>query len=60
MYFNRSNMQEKQPVIECRFAKNKISGYKGTLFFEFFPEMAKVMEASQSSETIYKNILYKS
>lgn len=59
MYFNRSNTSEKQPVIECRFAKNKISGFKGTLFFEFFPEMAKVTEASQQSAITYKNILYK-
>lgn len=59
MYFTRTSSPNKQPVIEVRFAKNKISDFKGTTFFEFFPEMARVEVPSQQSINAYKNILYK-
>mgnify|MGYP002514940018 CR=1 FL=1 len=39
IFFNRNGYMMKQPVLELHFAKNKISSFKGRLFYEFYPEL---------------------
>lgn len=60
VYFERSGFKEKQPVLELHFAKNKISSFKGRLFFEFFPEMALIHESSEKASKAYLNKVYSS
>ena len=58
IFFMRSNTQLKQPVFEVHFAKNKLSGYKGRLFFEFYPEMARLEESNDASSKHYASLVY--
>lgn len=60
VYYNRSDLKEKQPVLELHFAKNKVSSFKGRLFFEFIPEMAHLIESSEKASKSYLNSIYSS
>lgn len=60
VYFQRSSTKLKQPVLEAHFAKNKISSFKGRLFFEFFPEMAYLSESSEKASKAYLNKVFSS
>lgn len=53
VYFTRSNNPLKQPVLELHFAKNKMSSYKGRLFFEFYPEMARLEQPDEQAVKHY-------
>lgn len=57
IFFNRSDKEEKQPVLEAHFAKNKLSSFKGRLFFESYPELARVEEASLESSKNYLSLI---
>lgn len=43
-YFTREDGITKIPIIEADVGKNKISEYKGTIFYKFFPEKAFYLE----------------
>lgn len=60
VYYERSDVNGKQPVLELHFAKNKISSFKGRLFFEFFPEMSYITPSSEKASKAYLNNIYSS
>ena len=54
VYFEREDKpDQKQPVFEIHFAKNKISSFKGRLFFESYPEMAYMTECDDNTTKSY-------
>lgn len=60
VYFMRTNNPLRQPVFEVHFAKNKFHTYKGRLFFEFYPEMARFEAADDQSAKQYANVVFSS
>lgn len=58
VYYKRINKIEKQPVFELHFAKNKLSSFKGRLFFNFLTEMSRMEECTKAEEDIYKAAIY--
>ena len=48
----------KQPVLELHFAKNKISSFKGRLFYEFYPELSRLEEPDEDSIRRYAGLVY--
>jgi replicative DNA helicase len=58
VYFERQGVPTKQPVFEVSFKKNKMSGFKGRLFYEFYPEMALFEPADMQSSKKYNNLVY--
>ncbi len=53
IHFKDDNIMK--PIIEAKFAKNKTSGFKGTLFYKFFSDKALVEECSEEEMRIYKS-----
>jgi replicative DNA helicase len=58
IYFMKSNNPFKQPIFEVHFAKNKFNTFKGRVFFEFYPEMARMEECDQATQKNFTNQLY--
>src|SRR6185312_15425623 len=58
IYFERKGKAKKQPIFEVKFGKNKMGGFKGRLFYEFYPEIAYFEEADQVSTKKYNNLVY--
>lgn len=58
VYFMKHGNSLKQPVFEVHFAKNKFHSYKGRLFFEFYPEMARMEEADPQSTKHYASVVF--
>lgn len=58
VFFMRKGKALKQPVFEVHFAKNKISSYKGRCFFEFYPEMSKMIEADDQATKTYMSKVF--
>jgi replicative DNA helicase len=58
VYFLWQNEPLKQPVFEVHFAKNKFHTYKGRLFFEFYPEMARFEEADPQAAKAYASVVF--
>jgi replicative DNA helicase len=58
IYFERNGKAERQPIFEIKFQKNKMSGFKGRLFFEFYPEIAYFEPADRNSAKRYNNLVY--
>jgi replicative DNA helicase len=58
VYFERQGLPNKQPVFELSFGKNKMSGFKGRLFYEFYPEIAYFEPADKQSTQKYRNLIY--
>lgn len=48
----------KQPVLEVDFLKNKVSSYKGRLFYHFIPEMSYLHEADPETQRYYETRLH--
>ena len=46
MYF-RDEDGEARPIVRVKITKNKISGYKGTLFYKFYPEYSLFKECEE-------------
>jgi DNA primase len=46
-----------QPVVELLSDKNKISGWKGTLFFKLWPDSGAMEECSKEDQANYRQIL---
>ena len=59
VFYQRPNFSnDKQPIFELHFAKNKISGFKGRLFFTFLPEMSTMIECTEQEENVFKAAIY--
>lgn len=58
VFFQRTDKEGKQPVLEIHFAKNKMSSFKGRLFFEQYPEMSRLEEADEESVKRYSSTIY--
>lgn len=58
IYYEKQGANAKQPVFEVSFGKNKMSSFKGRLFYEFYPEIAYFMEADKAAASKYRNLVY--
>ncbi len=58
VYFEIQGNASKQPVFEVKFGKNKYTRFKGRLFFEFYPEMARFEQALVGDVKRYNNLIY--
>lgn len=58
VFFRRKDSQLKQPVFEVHFAKNKMGGFKGRLFFDSYPEMSRMEEADEASSKHYSSVVF--
>lgn len=58
VFYLRQSSPMKQPVLELHFAKNKMSSFKGRLFFEFYPEMARLEEPDDQTTKRYASLVY--
>lgn len=58
VFYLKQNTPMKQPVLELHFAKNKMSSFKGRLFFEFYPEMARLEEPDDQTVKRYASLVY--
>ena len=54
IYFTRSEIQGSFPVLEVHFGKNKVSSFKGRLFYHFYPEMSVLHEVPEEGARIYR------
>ena len=60
VFFYKNNVPMKQPVFEVHFAKNKVSSFKGRLFYEFYPEMAFMQHVDEQTAKHYSSIVFSS
>lgn len=60
VHYMRRSSPLKQPVLELHFAKNKMHNFKGRLFFEFYPEMARLEEPDDQTIKHYAGLAYNS
>lgn len=58
LYWLGEHTDQKMPVIELRFGKNKLGSFKGTRFYEFVPNMSYMMEAPMEDSKRYASLLY--
>ncbi|WP_245628919.1 DnaB-like helicase C-terminal domain-containing protein [Alicyclobacillus shizuokensis] len=58
VYWMDEEEETKMPVIECKFAKNKFSSFKGTRFYEFFPDFSFMIEAPIEACRRYASLIY--
>lgn len=49
--------QFKRQILEVSFTKNKLSGFKGRLFYHFFHEMARLHECTSEMMVYYNNLI---
>lgn len=57
-WIDEENEELKMPVLEMRFAKNKISDFKGHLFYEMIPAKNIFVESSEEARRQYASRLY--
>lgn len=55
IYYTSDQFPGKMPVLEVRFEKNKLSSYKGNLYYEFIPQYAHFEESNTER---YDSLLY--
>src|SRR5579875_478224 len=58
VYWLHEDKEEKQPVLEVKFGKNKFSSFKGTKFFEFMPDQSYCIEATEEANRRYASLIY--
>ena len=58
VYYMKQSSPLKQPVLELHFAKNKMHSFKGRIFFEFYPEMARLEEPDPQTVKHYAGLAY--
>lgn len=58
IYFKRHGYHLKQPILEIHFAKNKISSFKGRLFYEFYPELSRLEQPDEDGIKHYAGLVY--
>ena len=54
MYFRDPNTGDAKPIVRVHVSKNKISGFKGNIFYEFNPEFSKFKECSEEGQRKYR------
>lgn len=59
-YKTDENDDDKKPILEMHWAKNKKSSYKGETFNMFIPEYSKTSECNKQVNERYRGILYQS
>lgn len=60
VYYNRDDMDEKAPVLELDWAKNKKSSFKGRTYCYFVPEMSKLSECDKDAMKRFDALVYES
>jgi len=58
VYWLHEDSEEKMPVLEVRFAKNKFGSFKGTRFYEFWPDQSYAMEATIEDCRRYSSLIH--
>lgn len=58
VYYSGADSQEKKPIIELDWAKNKKSSFKGRTYHFFTPDFSNVKECDKDSMTRYDAIVY--
>ena len=58
VYWLGEDEDKKMPVVEIRFAKNKLSDFKGTRFYEMIPAYSHFMEATDEGCKRYSSLIY--
>ncbi len=58
IYFTTAGNPHKQPVFELRFAKNKYGSFKGTIYFDFYPEMARMSPCDDRRQELFNTTIY--
>lgn len=57
IYWQRPDVDYKQPVMEVKIGKNKYSSYKNRIFFEFMPEMSYLKEVPIEGTKRYNQMI---
>lgn len=57
VHWTRPDHPDKQPIYEVAIGKNKLSSFKGQLFFEFIPEMAYCREVPEAGAQRYSQMV---
>lgn len=57
VFYLRPNDQTKYPVLELHIAKNKISSYKGRLFYYMYPELCKLVECNDAVSKQFRTLI---
>ena len=60
IYYNEEGVEEKKPIIELDWAKNKKSSFKGRTYHYFTPEMSKLSECDIDVMKRYDALVYES
>jgi replicative DNA helicase len=58
LYFNQEGVEDKRPIIEIDWAKNKKSSYKGRTYNYFTPEYSRMAECSKEVMKRYDALVY--
>lgn len=58
VYWLGEDEDKKMPVLEIRFAKNKLSDFKGTRFYEMIPAYSHFIESSEEGCKRYSSLIY--
>jgi replicative DNA helicase len=58
IYWLNEDDEEKMPVLEVRFSKNKFASFKGTRFYEMVPKQSFFMEASVETGKHYASLIH--
>lgn len=57
VYYERTNRPGKFPILEVHVAKNKFNSFKGRLCFEFWPELALLVEPNDTDHAQYLKMI---
>ena len=60
IYYNAEDVEEKMPILELDWAKNKKSSFKGRTYQYFTPEMSKLTECQSDVMKRYDALIYES
>ncbi len=58
IYYNTTESEEKMPILEIDWAKNKKSSFKGRTYCYFLPEMSKLTECDKESSKRFDALIY--
>lgn len=58
IYFNITDSEEKMPILEIDWAKNKKSSFKGRTYCYFLPEMSKLTECDKEASKRFDALIY--
>ena len=58
IYWLGEDEELKMPVLEMKFSKNKLSDFKGTMFYEMIPAHSHFIEASEEACQRYSALVY--